>query len=85
MGTMSWRNTFHPKADVRALTPLRWVELCPSCGQLRLVLNKVLGCPHASDYAADALLVADPVVLKALWGGDEFCRFHALHPRSSKE
>ena len=65
-----------------ALTPIRWVELCPSGGQVRPVLYEFLGCPHASDYAADAFLVANPVVLKALRGGGEFCRFHALHPCS---
>ena len=63
----------------RALTPIRWVELCPSSGQLRPVLYEFLGCPHASDYAADAFLVANPVVLEALRGGGEFCRFHVLH------
>ena len=62
-----------------ALTPIRWIELCPSGGQVRPVLYEFLGCPHASDYAADAFLVANPVVLKALRGGGEFCRFHALH------
>ena len=63
-----------------ALTPIRWVELCPSGGQVRPVLHEFLGCPHASDYAADAFLVANPVVLKALRGGGEFCRFHGMHP-----
>ena len=43
---------------LRALTPLRWVELCPSGGQLRHVFYEVLGCPHASDYTADVFLVA---------------------------
>ena len=68
-----------------ALTPIRWVELCPSGGQVRPVLYEFLGCPHASDYAADAFLVANPVVLKALRGGGEFCCFHALDPCSPKE
>ena len=65
-----------------ALTPIRWVELCPSGGQVRHVFYEVLGCPHASDYTADPFLVANPVVLEALWSGGQFCRFHALHPCS---
>ena len=64
----------------RALTPFRWVELCPSGGQLRHVFYEVLGCPHASDYTADPLLVANPVVLEALWSGGQFGRFHGMHP-----
>ena len=63
----------------RALTPLRWVELCPCSGQLRLGLYEFLGCPHASDYAADTFLVANPVVLEALWSGSELGRFHGVH------
>ena len=61
-----------------ALTPIRWVELCPSGGQVMPVLYEFLGCPHASDYAADAFLVANPVVLKALWSGGEFGCFHVM-------
>ena len=60
-----------------ALTPIRWVELCPSGGHVRPVLYEFLGCPHASDYTADPFLVANPVVLEALRAGGEFCRFHA--------
>ena len=62
-----------------ALTPIRWVELCPSGGQVRPVLYEFLGCPHASDYAADAFLVANPVVLEALWSSSELGRFHGVH------
>ena len=69
----------------RALTPLRWVELCLGGGQLRHVFYEVLGCPHASDYTADAFLVANPVVLEALWSGSELGRFHGLHPCCPKE
>ena len=69
----------------RALTPLRWVELCLGGGQLRHVFYEVLGCPHASDYTADAFLVANPVVLEALWSGSELCRFHGLYPCCPKE
>ena len=68
----------------RALTPTCWVELCLSGGQLRRVFYEVLCCPHASDYTADAFLVANPVVLKALWSGGESCRFHALYLCCSK-
>ena len=64
----------------RASTPFRWVELCPSGGQLRHVFYEVLGCPHASDYTADPFLVANPVVLEALWSGGQFGRFHGMHP-----
>ena len=63
----------------RALTPFRWVELCPSGGQLRHVFYEVLGCPHASDYTADTFLVANPVVLEALWSSSELGRFHGVH------
>ena len=63
-----------------ALTPIRWVELCPSGGQVRPVLYEFLGCPHASDYTADPFLVANPVVLEALWSGGQFGRFHGVHP-----
>ena len=63
-----------------ALTPIRWVELCPSGGQVRPVLYEFLGCPHASDDLADAFLVANPVVLEALWSGGEsgLGSFHVL-------
>ena len=69
----------------RALTPFRWVEPCPGGGQLRYVFYEVLGCPHASDYTADAFLVANPVVLEALRGGSELGRFHSLYPCCPKE
>ena len=69
----------------RALTPFRWVELCPSGGQLRHVFYEVLGCPHASDYTADPFLVANPVVLEALWSGGQLGRFHGLYPCCPKE
>ena len=62
----------------RALTPFRWIELCPSCGQLRHVLYELLGCPHSSDYAAYTFLVADPVVLEALWSSGEFGCSHGM-------
>ena len=52
-----------------ALTPIRWVELCPSGGQLRHVFYEVLGCPPPSGYTPYTLLVADPVVLEAFWSG----------------
>ena len=68
----------------RALTPIRWVELCLCGGQLRRVFYEVLCCPHASNYTADTFLVANPVVLKALWSGCESCRFHALYLYCSK-
>ena len=70
---------------LRALTPIRWVKPCPSGGQLRPVLYEVLGCPHASYYAADAFLVANPVVLEALWSGSELGRFHDASPCCPKE
>ena len=68
------------KRALNGLAPFRWVEPCLSGGQLRVVFYGVLGCPHASDYPADAFLVANPVVLEALWSGGEFGRFHALYP-----
>ena len=65
---------------LRALTPFRWIKPCLSCTQARGVLNEVLCSPHSSDDAADAFLVADPVVLEALWSGGEFGRSHVLYP-----
>ena len=44
---------------------------------------ELLGCPHASDYTADTFLVANPVVLEALWSGGELGR-HGLYPRCPK-
>ena len=64
----------------RALTPVRWVELCPSSGQLRPDLYKFLGCPHASDYAADAFLVANPVVLGPCGAAVSFVAFMLCIP-----
>ena len=65
---------------MKALTPFRWIEPCLRCTQAGRVLDKVLCSPHSSDDAADALLVADPVVLEALWSGGEFGRSHGLGP-----
>ena len=64
----------------RALAPFRWVELCPSGVQLWHVFCEVLGCPHSSDYTADPFLVANSVVLEALWSGGQLGRFHGVHP-----
>ena len=52
---------------LRALTPFRWIELCLSCTEAGVVLNEVLCSLHSSDDATDTFLVADPVVLEALW------------------
>ena len=69
----------------KGLAPFCWVEPCLCGGQPRHVLYEVLGCPHASDYTADAFLVANPVVLETLWSGGEFGRFHALYPYCPNE
>ena len=45
---------------------------------MRYVFYEVLGFPHPPDYAADTFLVADPVVLEALWSGGEFGRSHVI-------
>ena len=62
------------------LTPFRWIEPCFSRAQAGDVLDEVLCCPHSSDDAADAFLVADPVVLEALWCRGESGRSHVLDP-----
>ena len=64
---------------MRALTPFRWIEPCPGRAEVGAVLNEVLCCPHTSDDAADTLLVADPVVLEALWSRGEFGRSHVRY------
>ena len=60
------------------LTPVSGIEPCLGSAQARRVVDKVLGCPHSSDDAADTFLVADPVVLKAFWSGGDFGRSHAI-------
>ena len=65
---------------MRALTPFRWIEPCPSRAEAGGVLNEVLCCPHASDNAADTFLIADPVVLEALWSGGELGCSHVRYP-----
>ena len=64
----------------RALTPLSWIEPGLGGGKAVRVLYEVLCCPHSSDYAADPLMVANPVVLKAVWSGSELGRSHAFCP-----
>ena len=73
---LSWSRPWR----IRALTSFLWIKLCISCAQARGVLNEVLCSPHSSDDAADAFLVADPVVLEAQWSGGEFGRSHVLYP-----
>ena len=66
----TWRSTWITWSrlwQVRALTPFRWIEPCLSRAEARGVLNEVLCSPRSSDDAADAFLVADSVVLEALW------------------
>ena len=62
------------------LVPFRWVEPCLSGGQPGHVLYKALGCLNSSDYTAGAFLIANLVVLEALWSGGELGRFHSLYP-----
>ena len=64
---------------VRALTPFRWIEPCLSRAEAGGFLNEVLCCPHTSDDPADTFLVADPVVLEALWSGGEFGCSHVRY------
>ena len=64
----------------RALTPFSWIEPGLGGGKAVRVLYEVLCCPHSSDYPTDPLMVANPVVLKAVWSGSELCRSHVFCP-----
>ena len=65
---------------MRALTPFRWIEPCLSRAEAGGVLNELLCGPHTPDYAADTFLIADPVVLEALWSGGELGCSHVRYP-----
>ena len=56
-------------------------DLCGS--QARRLLHDSLGFFYSSDYAADAISVADLVVLKALWRIGELDRTHLIAPEPS--
>ena len=49
--------------------PFRWIEPCLSCAQAR-----------GEESSTGCFLVADSVVLKALWSCGEFGGSHVLYP-----
>ena len=51
--------------------------------QVRPLMKKSLDFPHSSDHMADALIIANSVVLKAFWRVGQLGRTHLIPPVSA--